>query len=70
MAVSISMMTGRIGSVVGSNFVGLMIKDYCSYTWILPAVLLISGACLSFTIPNISKRGKDLEKKEISSDKN
>lgn len=70
MAVSISMMTGRIGSVVGSNFVGLMIKDFCKYTWILPAVLLMSGAILSFTIPNISKRGKELEKQEIPNDKN
>lgn len=63
------MMTGRIGSVVGSNFVGLMIKDFCRYTWILPAVLLTTGALLSFTIPNISKRGKELEKTEIASDK-
>lgn len=61
MAVSISMMTGRIGSVIGSNFVGLMIKDFCTYTWILPAVLLILGASLAFTIPNISKRGKALK---------
>jgi MFS transporter, VNT family, synaptic vesicle glycoprotein 2 len=61
MAVSISMMTGRIGSVVGSNFVGLMLKDFCVYTWILPAVLLFSGALLAFTIPNISKRGKALK---------
>lgn len=63
------MMTGRIGSVVGSNFVGLMIKDFCRYTWILPAALLTTGALLSFTIPNISKRGKELEKTEIASDK-
>ncbi|KAG5683088.1 hypothetical protein PVAND_012391 [Polypedilum vanderplanki] len=58
MAVSISMMFGRVGSVFGSNFVGLMIKDFCTYTFILPAVLLISGGLLSFTIPNINKRHK------------
>ncbi|KAG5683090.1 hypothetical protein PVAND_012393 [Polypedilum vanderplanki] len=55
MAVSISMMVGRIGSVIGSNFVGLAIKNYCTYTWIPPAVLLISGGFLAFTIPNITK---------------
>lgn len=66
MAVSISMMMGRIGSVIGSNFVGLMIDDFCVYTWLLPATLLILGTILSFTIPNISRRGKALEnKKEI-----
>ncbi|KAG5683089.1 hypothetical protein PVAND_012392 [Polypedilum vanderplanki] len=59
MAVSISMMFGRVGSVVGSNFVGLTIENYCTYTFILPAVLLISGGFLAFTIPNINKRHKN-----------
>ncbi|KAG5683091.1 hypothetical protein PVAND_012394 [Polypedilum vanderplanki] len=63
MAVSISMMVGRIGSVAGSNFVGLAIKNYCTYTWILPAVLLITGGFLAFTIPNINKNSKDGDKK-------
>ncbi|CAG9802302.1 unnamed protein product [Chironomus riparius] len=58
MAVSISLMFGRIGSFSGSNFVGLMIKNYCFYTWLLPAVLSISGGLLAFTIPNINKRIK------------
>lgn len=61
MAVSISMMIGRVGSVAGSNFVGLAIKSFCTYTWILPAVLLISGGFLAFTIPNINKKTKDVE---------
>ncbi|KAG5683092.1 hypothetical protein PVAND_012395 [Polypedilum vanderplanki] len=58
MAVSISMMFGRVGSVVGSNFVGLTIRNFCTYTFIVPAVLLISGGFLAFTIPNINKREK------------
>ncbi|XP_070506798.1 synaptic vesicle glycoprotein 2B-like [Chironomus tepperi] len=58
MAVSISLMFGRIGSFTGSNFVGLMIKNYCFYTWLLPATLSISGGLLAFTIPNINKRIK------------
>ncbi|KAG5683062.1 hypothetical protein PVAND_012368 [Polypedilum vanderplanki] len=59
MAVSISMMFGRVGSVVGSNFVGLLIKNFCTYTFILPAVLMITGGILAFTIPNINKRHKN-----------
>ncbi|CAG9802808.1 unnamed protein product [Chironomus riparius] len=58
MAVSISMMIGRIGSVGGSNFLGLLIKNYCTYTWILPAVLLFSGGFLALTIPNIKRAPK------------
>jgi hypothetical protein len=58
MAVSISMMVGRIGSVGGSNFLGLLIKNYCTYTWLLPAVLLFSGGFLAFTIPNVRKAPK------------
>jgi len=56
MAVTISLMFGRIGSFTGSNFVGLMIKNYCFYTWLLPAFLSISGGLLAFTIPDINKR--------------
>ncbi|XP_070506797.1 synaptic vesicle glycoprotein 2B-like [Chironomus tepperi] len=56
MAVSISMMAGRIGSFAGSNFVGLSIKNYCSYTWLLPAILLFCGGFLAFTIPNINRK--------------
>ncbi|XP_070506859.1 synaptic vesicle glycoprotein 2B-like [Chironomus tepperi] len=58
MAVSLSMMIGRIGSVLGSNFLGLLIKNYCTYTWLLPAVLLFSGGFLAFTIPNVKKLPK------------
>lgn len=58
MAVSISMMTGRLGSVAGSNFVGATIKSFCTYIWVLPAVLTFSGGLLMFTIPNIKKRIK------------
>lgn len=53
---SISMMTGRLGSVLGSNFVGLTIESFCFYIWIVPAFLLTVGGLLTFTIPNIGKR--------------
>ncbi|CAG9802681.1 unnamed protein product [Chironomus riparius] len=58
MAVSISMMVGRIGSAVGSNFLGFALDRFCTYTWLLPCVLLLSSGLLSFTIPDIGKRRK------------
>lgn len=58
MAVSLSMMFGRIGSIVGSNVVGLMIKSFCKFMWLIPAVLLLSGSALMFTIPQIKERKK------------
>jgi predicted MFS family arabinose efflux permease len=58
MAVSISMMVGRIGSAVGSNFLGLALDRFCTYTWLLPCILLLSSGLLTFTIPDIGKRRK------------
>jgi MFS transporter, VNT family, synaptic vesicle glycoprotein 2 len=56
MAVCVSMMVGRIGSVVGSVVIGLVIDNYCSLTFLMPTILLITSGVLAFTIPNISKR--------------
>lgn len=57
-AISISMMTGRLGSIIGSNIVGLALNNFCKYTWLVPATLLVAGGLLAFTIPNINKRSK------------
>ncbi|XP_037025575.1 synaptic vesicle glycoprotein 2A-like [Bradysia coprophila] len=57
-AISISMMTGRLGSIVGSNVVGLALNNFCKYTWLIPAAFLTASGCLAFTIPNINKRNK------------
>lgn len=35
MAVSISMMFGRMGSIVGSNLVGVILESNCSFTFYL-----------------------------------
>ncbi|XP_037044113.1 synaptic vesicle glycoprotein 2B-like isoform X4 [Bradysia coprophila] len=56
MALCLSLMSGRIGSVVGSNIIGTLLDNYCAYTFVMPTILLISSGCLAFTIPNISKR--------------
>lgn len=58
MAVCISLMMGRLGSVVGSNINGLILDNYCKYTFLMPTVLLITSGFLACTIPDISKRHK------------
>jgi MFS family permease len=58
MAVCISMMFGRSGSVVGSLVIGFVIESHCRETFIMPIVLIAASLALSFTIPNISKRIK------------
>lgn len=58
MAVCVSMLVGRLGSVTGSVVIGALIKDYCNELFIMPVVLLLSSAVLAFTIPNIGKRIK------------
>lgn len=55
MAICISMMFGRLGSVTGSILIGALIDRHCKETFIMPTVLLFSSLALSFTIPNISK---------------
>jgi hypothetical protein len=46
------MMVGRIGSVLGSNFIGFAMKNYCDLIWEFPAILLIVSSFLSLSIPN------------------
>jgi MFS transporter, VNT family, synaptic vesicle glycoprotein 2 len=58
MAVCISMMFGRSGSVVGSLIIGVVIESHCTETFTMPIVLIVTSLALSFTIPNISKRIK------------
>lgn len=58
MAVCISLMMGRLGSVVGSNVIGFVLDEYCNYTFLMPTILLITSGILACTIPNISKRQK------------
>lgn len=56
MALCLSLMSGRIGSVVGSNIIGTLLDNYCTYTFVMPTILLITSGCLAFTIPNISNK--------------
>nr|XP_029716305.1 synaptic vesicle glycoprotein 2B-like [Aedes albopictus] len=56
MAVCISLMFGRLGSVVGANMVGILLDTQCELTFWISGVSLIGCGVLSFFIPNIYKR--------------
>jgi MFS transporter, VNT family, synaptic vesicle glycoprotein 2 len=58
MAICISMMVGRLGSSIGSIFVGIFIDEHCTLTFLMPMILLLASGLVAMTIPNISKRTK------------
>lgn len=64
MGVCISLMMGRLGSVVGSYVVGIFIEHYCRTTFIGSGVSLIVCGILSFCIPNILKKNNQPEVKK------
>lgn len=53
MAVCIALMVGRLGSVVGSNMLGILLEEHCEVTFGIASVLLIICGLLAFFIPNI-----------------
>lgn len=42
MAICISLMMGRLGSVVGANIVGLLLDNYCQLAFSMTGTILIS----------------------------
>ncbi|XP_055587481.1 synaptic vesicle glycoprotein 2B-like [Uranotaenia lowii] len=56
MAVCISLMFGRLGSVAGANMVGFLLDTQCEVTFWISGVSLLGCAILSFFIPGIFKR--------------
>lgn len=55
MAINISMMFGRVGSVLGTNIVGFTLDNYCSETFTISSALLASMAVISVFIPKIRR---------------
>lgn len=55
MAVCITLMCGRLGSVFGANMVAVLLDTYCSVTFLASGIALILCGVLSFFIPNIRK---------------
>ncbi|KAG4075533.1 hypothetical protein HA402_003358 [Bradysia odoriphaga] len=66
MAVCISLMMGRLGSVVGANIVGLLLDNYCEVAFTLSGSSLILSGILAFFIPNIRNRTKEPEIVHVS----
>ncbi|XP_055640303.1 synaptic vesicle glycoprotein 2B-like isoform X1 [Toxorhynchites rutilus septentrionalis] len=67
MAICISLMFGRLGSVVGANMVGLLLDTQCELTFWISGVSLILCGMLSFFIPNIYKRSTSEPRASVSS---
>uniref|UniRef100_A0A1Y9HAI4 Major facilitator superfamily (MFS) profile domain-containing protein n=1 Tax=Anopheles farauti TaxID=69004 RepID=A0A1Y9HAI4_9DIPT len=67
MAVCISLMFGRLGSVVGANIVGMLLDSQCELTFWISGFSLMGCGVLSFFIPNIYKRNASEDRLSISS---
>lgn len=64
MAINISMMFGRIGSVMGTNIVGFALDNYCNETFGLSAGIMSACGVLAFFIPKIRRvDGESKDKK-------
>lgn len=53
MAINFTMMFGRIGSVLGTNIVGLTLDRFCQPTFAISAGLTLLSGVLAFFIPKI-----------------
>ncbi|XP_055588279.1 synaptic vesicle glycoprotein 2B [Uranotaenia lowii] len=51
-AVCLSLMMGRLGSVAGTNFIGLILEDHCHLTFALFAGCSLLGAILALILPS------------------
>lgn len=51
MAVCISLMMGRLGSVVGANYIGALLRDNCEVSFYACGATLIAAGFLAFLVP-------------------
>lgn len=58
MAISLSLMCGRFGSIFGSNVVGIFLDNHCESTFLFSGATLLLTCILVLFVPNISKRTK------------
>lgn len=56
MAICISLMCGRIGSVTGTNVVGVLLENHCKTGLLIAGVSLILSGVLAFLLPKTSKK--------------
>lgn len=67
MAINISMMFGRIGSVLGTNVVGFSLDYYCNETFGVSAGIMAACGVLAFFIPKIRQIDGKKDKKQNKS---
>lgn len=56
MAMSISILTGRLGALIGGNVAGYLLERDCNVSFTICGVLLLLSCGVSFLIPNILRR--------------
>lgn len=56
LAMSLSLMFGRLGSLVGGNVAGILLENYCSWTFTLSGGVMMICGVLTFFIPNIFRK--------------
>lgn len=55
MAICLSLMSGRVGSVVGTNVFAALISKNCKLALVIPSIALLFSACSSLFIPKLKK---------------
>lgn len=61
MAICLSLMSGRIGSVVGTNVFAALISENCELALAIPSIALIFSALSSLFIPKLEEHKKEEE---------
>lgn len=56
LAMSVSLMFGRLASLVGGNIAGLLLEKHCSALYIVSGMILVFSGILTFFIPNIRNK--------------
>lgn len=55
MAVCVSMMAGRFGSVISANIIGVLLEQNCELTYYLSSGVVLTCLAVSFIIPKKAK---------------
>lgn len=56
LALSVSLMSGRLGALIGGNVAGLLLEKHCSALYMFGGGITIFTGILIFLIPNIRKK--------------
>lgn len=56
LAMSLSLMFGRFGSLVGGNVAGYLLEEFCETTFMLSGAVMLACGILTFFIPHIIKK--------------